>query len=90
MTTALHSLTSQIDVAAIYAKVQDDFNTIVAANDYDALLQIYNRKSLVHQATNALGLKAGELTALVLRLIRGDCREVLTTAVKNQFGTFTR
>ena len=78
----------KIDVTAIYNRVESEFNSIIAKKDYDALLRIYNRKTLVVQVTNALGLKAGELTELVLRLIRGNRREEVTAAVKKQLGSF--
>lgn len=90
LTTALQTLTTQIDVPAIYTKVQNDFDAVIASKDYDSLLRIYNRKSLVSQTTSVLGLKSGELTDLVLRLVRGECRQELTTAVMKQFGKFSQ
>lgn len=90
LTSALQTLATQIDVPAIYARIESNFNTVVASKDYDSLLAIYNRKSLVSQTTSVLGLKSGELTELVLRLIRGECRSELTMAIKKQFGNFSQ
>lgn len=47
---------------------------MIGATDYRGLLRLYNRKSLPTQIGNPLGLKAGELVELVVRLARTDAR----------------
>ena len=89
LSAALQGLVGNIDVVKIYSKIQGDFNAVIAAKDFESLLRIYNRKSLVSQAANVLGLRSGELTELVLRLARGDCRQEIIKAVKKYFGNFS-
>jgi len=88
LTSALQSLSSGIDVGAIYTATLNEFNTIISARDYDSLLALYNRKSLSSQASNALGLVNGGLPEFVVRLARGECRDEIINSLKKYFGNF--
>lgn len=88
LTNALQQLTQGIDVSALYNQFKVEFQTVISSNDYRGLLRLYNRKSLPTQIGNALGLKAGELTGLVIRLTRTDARADVAAAIKPYLGTF--
>ncbi len=88
LSTALQQLTHGIDVAALYAQFDGEFQTVINTTDYRALLSLYNRKSLPNQIGNALGLKANELVELVVRLARTDARFAIVAAVKPYLGAF--
>ena len=89
LTAALQSLYQSIDVAALYSRFDTEYKAIIAAQDYEALLKVYNRKSLVSQACAALGLKHGELAKLVIRLAKTDRADAISTAVKGYLGRFS-
>lgn len=88
LASALQSLSGGIDAAAIYAQSLAEFKSVLATNDFEGLLTLYNRKSLSAQAGSALGLANGSLPELVVRLAKGDCREVITKSLKKYFGNF--
>ena len=85
---ALKTLMTNIDVNRIYSDVNTQFNNVIQNNDYEELLVLYNRKSLSSQVSNALGLVNGELPETIVRLSRGDCKELITNALKPYFGNF--
>lgn len=85
---ALTALVQGIDVKQLYSKFATSFSQIIASGNYEMLLSTYNRKSLANQAGGALGLKNGELSELILRLARGDCRDEIRSALKKYFGNF--
>ncbi|MGS0744222.1 DUF4435 domain-containing protein [Glaciimonas sp. GG7] len=89
LTSALKNLYQSIDVAALYIRFDTELKSIVETQDYDALLKVYNRKSLASQACAALGLKQGELAELVIRLARTDRVDAISTAVKRYVGRFS-
>jgi len=86
--TALQSLVSSIDVNKIYSDTHALYSQVLQNNDYERLLALYNRKSLSSQVSNSLGLANGSLPETVVRLVRGDCRDSITTAIKPYFGNF--
>ena len=88
LSTALQQLTQEIDVYALYAQFNEEFQNVIDAKDYRGLLRLYNRKSLPNQIGNALGLKSGELVELVVRLTRSDERSTFVAALKTYFGAF--
>lgn len=90
LNTALQSLAASINVNVIYSGVLSEFNAIVSARDYEALLCVYNRKSLSAQVSGALGLTNGGLPELVVRLARGECRDEIAQAIKMYFGNFAQ
>lgn len=88
LSTALQQLTNDINIAALYAQFDGEFQTVINAKDYRGLLRLYNRKSLPNQIGGALGLKAGELVELVVRLARTDARDAVIAAIKPYLGAF--
>lgn len=88
LSTALQQLTQGINISALYARFDGEFQTVINATDYRGLLRLYNRKSLPNQIENALGLKAGELVELVVRLARTDARIAVVAAIKPYLGAF--
>jgi len=89
LSSALSTLAYSIDVKQLYSDTLNMFNSVISTNNYEKLLEIYNRKSLATQVSGALGLKNGELPCLILRLVRGDRREEIRTALKKYFGGFS-
>lgn len=86
--SALQSLLNGIDVGLIYSKTLAEFNAVISSKNFEILLSLYNRKSLSAQVSEALGLKAGELPEMVVRLAKGECRVEITNALKKYFGSF--
>jgi hypothetical protein len=89
LSTALHQLTHDINISALYAQFEGEFQTVINATDYQGLLRLYNRKSLPNQIGNALGLKTGELVELVVRLARTDACTAVVAAIKPYLGAFS-
>jgi len=85
---ALQGLVQNIDVNQIYSNAHRSFTEVLQDRDYDRLLKLYNRKSLSSQVSNSLGLANGSLPETVVRLVRGDCKEPITNALKPYFGNF--
>jgi hypothetical protein len=89
LSTALQNLVQGIDVAALYSQFEANFNSVILNQDYSGLLAIYNRKSMATQICSALGLRAGELTELVIRLARTeDAATEVRAAVRPYLGNF--
>jgi Protein of unknown function (DUF4435)/AAA domain, putative AbiEii toxin, Type IV TA system len=88
LSNALQQLTQGIDISALYDQFNSEFQTVISSADYSGLLRLYNRKSLPAQVSNALGLKAGELAELVIRLARTDARADVAAAIKPYLGAF--
>jgi energy-coupling factor transporter ATP-binding protein EcfA2 len=88
--SALQSLVTEIDVNAIYAEIENKFNTVITSKDYDALLKLFNRKTLPKQISGDLGIANGDLQETVLRLARGECRSEIANALKPYFGNFSQ
>ncbi|KYL33650.1 MULTISPECIES: DUF4435 domain-containing protein [Pseudoalteromonas] len=86
--TALQDLVTSIDVNQIYSDINQRFTDVLEAKDYKQLLALYNRKSLCTQVSTSLGLSNGSLPETVVRLIKGECKESLITAIKPYFGNF--
>ena len=86
--TALQSLISNIDVNQIYSDTNTLYSDVIQNNNYEQLLALYNRKSLSSQVSNSLGLANGSLPETVIRLVRGNCKESITNAMKPYFGNF--
>ena len=88
LSNALQQLTDGIKIPALYSQFHFEFQTVICSNDYRGLLRLYNRKSLPTQIGNALGLKAGELAELVIRLARTDARTDISAAIRPYLGAF--
>ena len=86
--TALQSLISNIDVNQIYSDTNSLYSDVIRNRDYEQLLALYNRKSLSSQVSSSLGLANGSLPETVIRLVRRDCKESITNALKPYFGNF--
>jgi hypothetical protein len=89
---ALETLMMAIDIDVLYAQIKNEFELIITSRDYDALLCLYNRKSLSNQVSGALGLiNDNKLPATVVRLARSEeCRNEIANALKKYFGGFAQ
>ena len=85
---ALQNLVANIDVNQIYSDTNTLYSNVLQNKDYEQLLALYNRKSLSSQVSNSLGLANGSLPETVVRLVRADCKESITNALKPYFGIF--
>lgn len=88
--TALQDLVANIDVTQIYSDTHTLYSNVILNRDYTQLLALYNRKSLSSQVSDSLGLANGTLPETIVRLIKSDCRESITNALKPYFGNFQR
>lgn len=85
---ALQNLIANIDVNQIYLDTHALYNNVIQNNDYTQLLALFNRKSLSTQVSNSLGLANGTLPDTIVRLVKSDCKESITNALKPYFGNF--
>lgn len=72
----------RIDVDVIYGECKREFDTAIASNSLDELLRVYNRKSLPARISGILGLANGEYKKLLVRLMKGQKRLAVTTALQ--------
>jgi hypothetical protein len=86
--TALQNYVQSINVNEIYSSYELILNEVLNRKDYDRLLELYNRKSLSSQISSSLGLSNGSLPETVLRLVKGECRNLIVSALKPYFGKF--
>ena len=86
----LQLLVHRIDIDEIYSQKLTELKTVIAKKDFESLLALYNRKSLLSQVGGVIGLKNGELPEMVIRLAKGDCREQVLAAMKKYFGNFAQ
>jgi ABC-type cobalamin/Fe3+-siderophores transport system ATPase subunit len=85
---ALQSLIANIDVNQIYSDTHALYSSVIQNTDYRQLLALFNRKSLSSQVSNSLGLANGTLPETIVRLVRSECKESITNALKPYFGNF--
>lgn len=85
---ALKNLIANIDVTQLYSDTNVLFSNVLQNKDYKQLLALYNRKSLSSQVSNSLGLANGSLPDTVVRLVKGECKELIMKALKPYFGNF--
>lgn len=64
----LTQLSESINCDTIYEEVKSTFDAIIQNNDYDKLLDYYNRKSIASRIGSLFGLKDNELPLLITRL----------------------
>jgi len=88
LNAALQALANGIDVNSLYSITDAKFNEVIANQNYEELLKLYNRKSLSTQVSGALGLSNGSLPELVIRLAKSECRTEIIDALKKYFGNF--
>ena len=85
---SLSNLVSSIDVNKLYSENYSLLNDIVQYSNYSDLLAVYNRKSLASQISSSLGLTNGSLPETVVRLSKGESRDIIKNALKPYFGNF--
>lgn len=71
------ALLNSLDIAGVIAESEARYASALASNSIDALLMVFNRKSLADQVSTRLGLKHAEYRDLVLRLAKGPRSEEL-------------
>ncbi len=86
--TALSDLTTSINIDEIYEENKAMLEKVIADQDYEKLLKLYNRKSLSSQISQHLGLTNGELPELVVRLSKGPVSDKIRNILKPYFGAF--
>ena len=82
--------TNGINIDAIYEDIKKKFDLAIAEENYEQILELYNRKSLAKRISVALGLIEGELENIVIRLARSEFQSEITSALKKYFGNFSR
>jgi hypothetical protein len=87
---ALQTLAGSIDIATLYAETQSKFQSVILTSDYESLLALYNRKSLVTEVGSALGMKKNKFPELVVRMAKSDERGKVIQALKKYFGNFSK
>jgi hypothetical protein len=86
--SALRSLAAGINVDSLYQESLTRFEKAIHENDLEALLRLYNRKSLSDQAGKALGLASHELPELVIRLAQSDSGQKVRDALARYLEPF--
>lgn len=85
---ALSNLMKNIDVKETYELVENEFSEILNTSDYERLLAVYNRKSLLETVGSGLGLKSKQYAPLVTRLANGELNSEISAALKKYLGNF--
>jgi hypothetical protein len=70
----LTALLNGVDIARIVEQSRKTIQDALAATKLNALLKVYNRKSMAERISTCFGLKPGEYPAFVLRLLNGPER----------------
>lgn len=76
------SYVKSIDIDKMYKSVEEKVNKIVADQDLDNLLMVYNRKSLHERVSGSFNLSKNEYPKLVLRLLKTDKKGIIVNALK--------
>lgn len=75
--------TSELDIAAIAEVMRERIVTAVDAKDLTALLAVYDNKGLLSLAASSLrNQKLGDFKSWLTRVLRGDARPELRTAIE--------
>lgn len=82
MKTDLNNLVGGIDIDLLYHNTRQRIDQILKNNDYDALISVYNRKSLHLQVSSIMGLAKNEYPNLVLRLLKTGGSEIVEAMKK--------
>ena len=72
LTAGVTKLLSTLDIEALVAQSESTLQQAIAGGKLDAVLRVYNRKSMADRIAGCLGLKQGEYKALVLRMLKND------------------
>ena len=70
----LEKFFSQIDIHAIYSKAGANIADIIAQNDYNSMIRLYNNKGLCKQVSGQIGFKK-PYPQIILDLLRGEKRQ---------------
>lgn len=70
--TGVDALVASLDVGAILAESESTLRAAISSGRLNAMLEVYNRKSMADQIATCFGLKQGEYRALVLRLLKSE------------------
>ncbi len=73
---------SKIDISSIYKSSHQLFETTINEHSLEKALRIYNRKRLADRIAPIFGLKEGEYVSLVTRLLKGQRKEEIITALR--------
>lgn len=71
-----------IDIDAMYKSVENKINNIIASQDLDKLLKIFNRKSLHVRVSEFFKLPKNEYPKLVLRLLKTNKKDLIASALR--------
>lgn len=82
-------LCDSVDVESIYVKCKGRIDEIIANQDYNGLLKIYNRKSLHERISSIFHLGKNEYPNLVLRLLKTLQKEDIVDALKSYVPNIT-
>lgn len=86
---ALNRLVDSIDIQSIFADAELAIKNAILNKDYEAVLRMYNRKSLASQIGAIFGFKSHELPEYVVRLAKGSASAEISRALKPYFGNFS-
>jgi len=78
----LETTKNRINIHNTYKTAKDLFQSAIDSRDLKQLLLIYNRKSLLDRISNIFGLKSGEYSKLIVRLLKGNRQDEIILALK--------
>jgi ABC-type cobalamin/Fe3+-siderophores transport system ATPase subunit len=79
---AMDNLVASIDTMAIYNRSKALFNEVITENNYEKVLQLYNRKKLAERISPILGLGKKEYVNIVFRLLKTEKKTAIITALR--------
>jgi len=78
------NLLATLDVNTVLQEAHTRLTAAIASGQLNELLKVYNRKSMADQISTCFGLKHGEYTAMVLRLLKGAESSTFAARIKSE------
>jgi hypothetical protein len=75
---------ASLDTAAIIAEERASLHAALDTGDLECILGVYNRKSIADRISSVFGLKPGEYTEIVLRILKSADGHALLDAIKSK------
>lgn len=83
---AINEMIQRIDVKDMYGTIKNEFDEVLDTSDYEGLLAIYNRKSLIDTVGGELGISPKQYAPLVIRLASNELNLEISSALRRYLG----
>ncbi len=83
LTDGMQSILGTINIGQIYADSTILYQQAIDENSLEKALRLYNRKNLHKRISPSFGLANGEYAKIVIRLLKGERKGDILTAIRN-------